>query len=41
MIYEVESAVRLDGNDVAHEAAKDLVQDTIVHSNAGPDVAIL
>ena len=41
MIYEVQSAVRLDGNDVAHEAGKDLVRDVIVHGDKGSDVEIL
>jgi len=41
MIYEVQSAVRLDGNDVAHGADKDLVWDAIVHGDAGSDVSIL
>ena len=38
MIYKVLSAERLDENDAMHE---DLVRDTIVHGDLGPDFAIL
>ena len=33
--------MRLDENDVVHEAFKELVRDAIVIGDVGPDVAIL
>jgi hypothetical protein len=33
MIYGGRSSVRQDGNEVAHEANKDLVKDAVVHAN--------
>jgi len=41
MIYEVQTAVRLDGNHVAHSAEEDLVRDAVVHGEPGPDVVVL
>jgi hypothetical protein len=41
MIYEVQTTVRLDGNDVAHEAEESLVRDAVIHGEPGPDVEVL
>jgi hypothetical protein len=35
MVYDGRGAVRQDGNEVAHEADKDLVRDAVEHADPG------
>ena len=35
MVYDSRGAVRQDGNEVAHEADKDLVRDAVEHADPG------
>jgi hypothetical protein len=35
MVYDGRGTVRQDGNEVAHEADKDLVKDEVVHAGPG------
>jgi hypothetical protein len=35
MVYDERGTVRQDGNEVAHEADKDLVRDAVIHADPG------
>jgi hypothetical protein len=41
MIYDGQSAMRLDGNEVAHEADQVLVRDAVIHAKPGESEALM